>query len=164
MVKHLASLGHKNIYCLTPIQGRIIHNPENFRHAIQANGLPFDESHFIENTGSWAALGKLHKEDRMPDAFFCIGDMNAITLIKDLQKMGYQVPKDVAVVGYNNIDLCKYTTPEITTVDNHIDKMAGLATKLLIEKIEGSGYEEMNVEIEAELVIRESCGNGLKKQ
>jgi DNA-binding LacI/PurR family transcriptional regulator len=162
MVAHLARRGRRTIFCLNPPQGNIIFNRENFKQALAATGLACDESHILTSTHSSDLLAGLHHDRRMPDAFFCFDDMSAINTMKDLQHLGYRIPEQVAVVGYNNIEVSRYVTPELTTIDNHIDQMTGLAAKLLIEKIEGSGYQDLEVEIEGELVIRASCGSNVK--
>lgn len=69
-----------------------------------------------------------------PTAVVVANDLMAIGLIKGLERMGYRVPGDFSVVGFDNIDGCAWTTPELTSIDQRIDEIADRAVRLMTAK------------------------------
>lgn len=90
------------------------------------------------------------------DAVVCISDVMALATISTLQEIGLQVPRDVAVVGYDDISLAEYSNPPLTTVRQNI-RHGG---RILVESILGLIQEEgvADAILSSELVVRRSCG------
>jgi DNA-binding LacI/PurR family transcriptional regulator len=159
MAGHLAGLGRRNIICVMPRIASILRQAENFINACHKLGLPCNEDSVLHIEDDPPAYLASHPR---PDAIFASSDIYAMSIMKILRALNLRVPDDIAVTGYDNLDIGRFTHPELTTVDSHIDQMAALAAKLLIERIEGSEFGQMEVEIEGELVVRESCGAKLR--
>lgn len=103
-----------------------------------------------------------------PTAICAANDQSAIGAIEAACEMGFRVPDDLSVVGFDNIPEAAYFSPPLTTVDQFIDKMGQVATEMLIALIEGEPLESDLYKMPTQLVIRDSCqavtGNSLKNQ
>ena len=91
------------------------------------------------------------------DALVTENDYWAAAFLKALRRRGARVPDDVAVVGYNNLDLAEYTDPSLTSVEEHNDKIAAALLAQLVRQIEGNaGRAPKRVSVKPSLVVRES--------
>ncbi|AHV97653.1 LacI family DNA-binding transcriptional regulator [Paenibacillus sabinae] len=101
------------------------------------------------------------------DGIFAGNDLMAIGALKGLLKMGKKVPEDVAICGFDNINLTEIMEPEITTVAQSIYGMGTLAVELLMKKIGESPVEaDDNIhlhELDVTLIQRGSTQRGVKK-
>lgn len=90
------------------------------------------------------------------DAVVCISDVMALATISTLQELGLNVPRDIAVVGYDDISLAAYSNPPLTTVRQNI-RHGG---RILVESILGliRGEDVPDAILGSELVVRRSCG------
>jgi LacI family transcriptional regulator len=167
--RHLIELGHKRIACLmgpssiSPSAQRL----NGYRQALQEAGLPFDECLVRQGdylAGSGWTIGRelLTVADR-PSAIFACNDMMAIGVLRAAAELGFDVPRDLALVGFDDIELAAYTHPPLTTVAQDKQKIGEIAVSLLVEKI---GDQEMNGRrefLQPRLVIRKSCGSELHR-
>jgi LacI family transcriptional regulator len=101
--------------------------------------LPVD--HLIEGQfdSDWGhdAILRLIMKDKEFDALFCGNDLIALGVLKGLQENKYMIPKDVGVVGFDDIHMAKMVTPELTTVRQPKYEMGYHAAELLIKMIQG---------------------------
>ena len=70
-------------------------------------------------------------------AFLCMSDMLAIGVIEALKHLGYAVPRDYSVVGYDGLDVTEFTDPRITTIDQNVQQKGYEAARLLMDMLEG---------------------------
>jgi DNA-binding LacI/PurR family transcriptional regulator len=94
---------------------------------------------------------------KLPSVFYCECDYIAISAMKTLAELGYRIPEDISLVGFDNISEATIITPELTTV--HVEKeiMSRLAVDLLIESIENDTLPKMKIKVDTQLVKRLSC-------
>ncbi|MNJ65574.1 HTH-type transcriptional repressor PurR [compost metagenome] len=78
--------------------------------------------------------------------------------MRALKENKLRVPQDVAIIGCDDIEACKYTTPALTTIRQNKDKIGRLAALMLCDLMNNQS-ETSSVVVEPELVIRESCGS-----
>lgn len=90
------------------------------------------------------------------DGIFAGNDMNAIGALKWLYQQGIKVPEDIAICGFDGINLTEVTTPEITTVVQPTYEIGNLAAEHLIHYIEHAYFREKIIKLDTKLVIRES--------
>jgi DNA-binding LacI/PurR family transcriptional regulator len=90
------------------------------------------------------------------DAIFAASDIIAISAIRALEAIGCQVPQDVSVVGFDDIQLAAYSNPPLTTVRQDVGMGARLLVRAISDAIAGRPISP--VEMPAELVIRHSSG------
>jgi LacI family repressor for deo operon, udp, cdd, tsx, nupC, and nupG len=163
-VKYLLSLGRRRI--------ALINGPENFKYArarlkgyaraLAAAGVEMDPSLIASVSADMDfEMAKAHAErmfslDQRPDAFFCISDVLASAAIKAAFSKGLDVPRDVAVVGFDNIQVAKIMRPSLTTVYQPTDQIGTLAVEMLLRILKDGTDAVQSVTLGAELIIRES--------
>lgn len=90
------------------------------------------------------------------DGIFAAGDLIALGAIRSLLKNGRRVPEDVAVIGYDNIQLSAYTHPSLTTISQDMGKAGRLMVSKLLSATENTPMRSER--LPTELIVRESCG------
>lgn len=164
--KYLLEQGYKKIAFLGG--PRYIENTRDrllgYKKAYEEKHLPIDKANII--FGEYGAQSgekmtrQLLDNGSVFDAIFAACDYIAIGAIKELNKEGHDVPKDIGVVGFDNIYMGELFDPALTTVDQHVEQMAEHATHLLIEMIEDKMQDKTfiqeKLEIQPTLVIRHS--------
>ncbi|WP_101842835.1 LacI family DNA-binding transcriptional regulator [Halobacillus sp. Marseille-P3879] len=101
-------------------------------------------------------MKKAISKGNLPEAFFAASDAMAIGAMRALQENQYNVPKDVSIIGFNDIELAQFASPPLTTVKVQTEEMGRLGVKLMIDRLEGREIP-VKVTVPTELVIRESC-------
>lgn len=99
---------------------------------------------------------QLLNDDASVDGIFLANDLMAIGSLKALKSMAINVPKDVALVGFDGIELTEMVEPEITTVEQPIYEIGVVATNKLIHLIEKTADDTLDLELDVRLVKRES--------
>ncbi|MGI5172912.1 LacI family DNA-binding transcriptional regulator [Treponema sp. OMZ 840] len=92
----------------------------------------------------------------LPDAVFAVNDMMAIGLIKKFEKEGIQVPRDISVIGCDNIPFGEMFAPALTTINQSAFETGRLATDVLLNRIEGKSGEIKRILLPPRLIERES--------
>jgi len=107
-------------------------------------------------TGS--ALAKSLIQDGLPEAVVCHNDLLAIGLIAGLRSQNIRVPEDVAVVGFDNIDMADFYHPRLTTIGNCLE-LGPVLFELLWKRLENPGpAAPESIVCPHQLYLRESCG------
>jgi LacI family transcriptional regulator len=162
-VEALINKGYKKIALITTVDyisvGKL--RTEGYQKALMANDLPVDTQLVlkIEDTENCSDIIEdlLRKND--VDAVFAVNELFAVTAIKSALKLGVRVPEDLAVIGFTDGIISKYSSPSITTVSQNGIKMGGKAAKMLIERLETEEEDDEHYRtevIETHLVQRES--------
>ena len=175
MTRHLIGLGHEHIaFAFHPFHERDFVGHERlagFRKAMADHGLGRKARLLLDACEFGArqqllyrpecVVACLREKDR-PTAIFAGMDLLAIHILDTIRREGLQVPRDVALAGFDNIEFSKFTEPPLTTVQQPIDDMALEAARLLfdlIEKKKAKRAEILCQRLPCQLVIRESCGS-----
>ena len=95
----------------------------------------------------------------MPDAFVCANDFVAMDLVKALNELGYSVPDDIWVCGFDDSQEASYFAPRLTSIHIHEQIMGYTAANLLMTRIEEPSLNYRTVYTETNLVLRESTGD-----
>lgn len=163
-IQHLVSVGCKKIAILTgPEQIAIGGNRmEGYRKALEANHISVKENYirycsdFTVQAGKEATLKLLDTRER-PDAIFGITDDLAIGAIEAIKEKGFNIPNDVAVVGFSNTKRSRYMNPTVSSINQFPEKIGKIAADLLFEQITNSRHAKIRKEvINCELIVRES--------
>lgn len=172
-VRYLIEKGHSDIAFL----GSDIRHPsisdrlEGYQLAMLKAGfqdtdeLIFADQHMSPTLQSGYDLGmRLLNGKRRPTAAFCANDALALGLIKCAKEMKIKIPDELAVVGFDDVEGGKFSTPQLTTVRVFKEQLGELALKLLAEMLDdipalNSKFERSNhmLTVPAELIIRESA-------
>ena len=95
----------------------------------------------------------------MPDAFICANDFIAMDLINALHRLGYSVPDDIWICGFDDSQEASYFSPRLTSIHIHGQIMGYAAANLLITRIEEPSLNYRTVYTETNLILRESTGD-----
>ena len=107
--------------------------------------------------GAYADMKELLSQGEQPArCYFADNDLIAAGALRAFSEAGFRVPEDVAVVGFDDMPLCVYVEPALTTV--HVPKqyMGRMAARRLAEIISSETNEPVKIQIETSLVIRKS--------
>ena len=163
-VQSLIDKGRKKIALVTTVDyvsvGKL--RTDGYIKALLDNDIPFNENLImkIEDIDTCEiTIGKL-LEDKAIDAVFAVNELFAVMIIKTANKIGLNVPQDLAVIAFTDGIISKYSTPTITTVSQSGFKMGNKAAKMLIDRLESQEeHENENYRtevIETHLIERES--------
>lgn len=162
--RHLIDLGHKQIgHLMGPSRNKSVNERRlGFEQAMREAGLPLSSEWMVQgdynlSTGIAAGEQLLACAER-PTAMFCGNDEMAIGLIHRLRLAGIECPRDISVIGFDDIAVAAYFAPPLTSMRQPREEIGRVATNTLIDIIEGviSGTEPVHVTLRAELVVRES--------
>lgn len=133
-----------------------------YRSILAEHGLPFDPDLVCEGTfhkTAGAAAIRTLMDDRKVDFDAVAGcnDYMALAAIGALQERGIQVPSDVAVVGFDDLEDARFATPPLTTVRQPLYQQGEAALELVLAQIDGRPVASETL-IATELVTRQSCG------
>ncbi len=163
--KHLIDLGHRRIGFIDRKfeKSHSIKRKDGYKKALQESGLSFDEKlvtkgGFTCESGFEAANYLMDLENPVT-AILANGDLEALGVYKALSRMNMSIPEDVSVIGFDDMELCRYMTPSLTTIHFPVDEMVAKVIKLLMAKVNRPHIEKIKTEIvEPYLVVRESTG------
>jgi DNA-binding LacI/PurR family transcriptional regulator len=101
---------------------------------------------------------ELLSRDDPPTAVFCGNDMYALGAYAGARDLGYRVPDDLSIVGFDDIVLSEIVQPALTTLRQPVPAMADLVVQLLIRQVEGrvSGSDERFISVPPQLIVRGS--------
>jgi LacI family repressor for deo operon, udp, cdd, tsx, nupC, and nupG len=161
-IRHLADLGHRKIAHVTGPEGNVLTavRRQGMLEERGRLGLPAREDWIIRGdfslqSGHEAARRILAMPDR-PTAVFCAADMVAFGLIAGLVAGGVQVPRDISVIGFDDIDMSEYFVPALTTIRQDRVRLGRTAAARLLARLTGPAAPEMEELLPVELVIRAS--------
>jgi DNA-binding LacI/PurR family transcriptional regulator len=164
-VKYLVEKGHKRIGYLCCHEETAVLNTRlyGFERAMIESGLLANQEDLLNGRGTYqsgyetmkACLEKKNIND-MPTAFFCQSDVAAIGAMKALSEKGISVPRDISLIGYDDIQEASYCIPSLTTVGGSMDLLVTRLQEILIANIEEKGGEPIQEYIKPQLIIRES--------
>ena len=165
-VKHLIELGHRKIGYIGGIPGYVT-SEERFTGYIKALiAADLDWQNMPRRTGDWTFDGGframqhiLSENDDPPTAVFSGNDMMAFGAIEAVSSADMQVPDDISIVGFDDIDQCRYMKPNLTTVAVNIELTAQVATHTLHHMLSSSTQDAYKIIIPTKLVSRDSTAN-----
>lgn len=162
--EHLISLGHTKIgYIGGSSESETI--LESFRYqgftiAMQSAGLPVNPDWVINC--EWdeelcaAKIHELCQSGDLPTAFFVGSDLMAIATMNALADHQISVPGQISVVGMSDIEMARFTTPALTTLQVPMEQLGIIAANLLIDRINGSALLPQKVILPSRLIVRNS--------
>ena len=160
--RHLIELGHRRIALLSGSQFSFATQREvGYRTALEAAGIAFDEKLTVRAPYYSAEEGRESMRDLLSSArpltaVFAETDELAIGAIRALFESGFSVPRDVSVVGFDDIDICAFLSPSLTTVRQPIQEMGKKTAELMSGLIAGEEMDTSSMVFDHELIVRES--------
>mgnify|MGYP002780813359 CR=1 FL=1 len=161
--EHLLSLGHRRIGFLggRPDLESSRLREEGFRTAMARAGVPVDPAlvrvgGYRRETADRPAHELLELADR-PTAVFAANDLMAIATIEAAADLGLAVPRDLSVVGFDDVPEAAATTPPLTTVAQPMQQMGSVAIGMLVELMAGRPVPAAHLRLPTRLVERGTC-------
>ncbi len=158
----LGRLGRSRIVFLGETEApEVFQRYKGYCEALEELGLPLDDTLVVpakfEVESAESCVDGLIARGVEFDAVFAATDLVALGAIRALQRAGRSIPRDVSVIGFDNVAFARYSAPTLSTVSQDT-KAAG---RLLVSKIlDGSGTSApLSERIPTELIVRESCGD-----
>jgi DNA-binding LacI/PurR family transcriptional regulator len=165
LCSYLLSLGHRKIFILVSSDRNTIPSAARIRgcrQAFEEAGMVFHENWILECTrtdfrsGFEKASQVVSREK--PDAIIAINDIMALGAKRALKEMGYHIPKDISVAGYDDVIFSSISEIPLTTVKQDIPAISREAVRILIDRINRKRRSAQLYTIEPELVVRSSTG------
>jgi LacI family repressor for deo operon, udp, cdd, tsx, nupC, and nupG len=138
---------------------------EGYLEALEAAGIERDPRLIINlpeisyNLAVSAVINlfnELLNEGKLPEVFFCVSDVFAAAVLKAAGRLGIQVPEEVMVIGFDNVDISAMTSPSITTISQPKYQIGFSACELLVESMNNKKSPVRHIFYETELIVRES--------
>jgi LacI family transcriptional regulator len=162
-VEYLINLGHRRIGFIggRPDLRSAIRRFQGYIDGLREANIPIaseliQTGDFTRKTG-FSCAQQLLSLPNPPTAIFAANDESAIGVIEAARGCGISIPDDLSVIGFDNIPEANYITPTLTTIDQTIETMGYLATKMLIDLIQGKSLEHSLQKVPTRLIIRDSC-------
>ncbi|HWR43788.1 LacI family DNA-binding transcriptional regulator [Sporomusa sp.] len=162
--EHLVRLGHRRIGCITGPLSVILSRDrlKGYRQAMLLNEAPVDETLIQEGNFSVKAgydiAMKFLALDNPPTAVFASNDEMAVGAMKAIKEKGLRVPEDIAVSGFDDIQLCSLVEPQLTTIAQPKFEIGKEAMNMLLKLIRGEDLERRQIVLPYQMVVRQSCG------
>ncbi|MFC6018291.1 LacI family DNA-binding transcriptional regulator [Plantactinospora solaniradicis] len=160
--RHLLELGHRRIALISGPEDVLCSRARaaGFQFAHDEVGVPVDPDlvrygSFYVDAGYGHGMELLTLPDR-PTAIFAGSDMQAMGVLRAAWQLGLNVPRELSVIGYDNLPVAAWTVPALTTINQPLRDMAGTATQMLLDLARGVGLSTSRVDLVTELVVRES--------
>lgn len=162
--EHLIEQGCKRIALVTASLKRNVYAQryKGYKDALYDHNIKIDDSLVLvkdlSEQCSVEAAYELLNMDPMPDGVFITNDFSAAVCMQTLKEHGIQIPRDIAVVGFNNDAICKLIEPQLTTIQYPGNEMGEIAARNLINHLKGvSDIKSTNtIVVRSELIIRKS--------
>ena len=118
-----------------------------------------DDGTYLSDLGrpEAARVQQLLALPQRPQAVFVGNDAMAVGAYQALYQAGLQIPQDMALVGYDDIELARYMTPPLTTIHQPKDELGELAIDVLIHRMADPQQKQQRVQLTPELVVRGSA-------
>lgn len=163
--KHLIRLGHKKIAHITSPSDTCIYKERMnaYMEELTKNDIAVNPKLIISCAstmqGGFEAADQLVSSGQEFTAIFAAGDTMALGVISALRQRGIRVPEDVAVVGFDDLEISTYYNPPLTTIRQPKYMIGQYAFRKLLSIIKGESISNPVDILPYELVIRESCGH-----
>lgn len=158
-VDYLIELGHKKIAYIGETQSE--NRYSGYCESLTAHRIAFWKGYTanvnlsLEN--GYQGVKRLIENGCDATAYFCANDITAIGAMRALQEAGLSIPKDVSVIGIDDIETAQYLTPMLTTVHIPVEEMGQMTAKLLIDRIEGGHHLPVKMALPFYIAKRDSC-------
>ncbi|MGH8029375.1 MAG: LacI family DNA-binding transcriptional regulator [Arenimonas sp.] len=163
MVRHLVGRGHRRIALIAgpqknfEAQERLRGYRDALKELLPDCAEQVLQGDFTEESG-WRAGNQVLALAERPSAIFAANDVMAIGCLFALSEAGLQVPRDVALAGYDDIPMSRFITPPLTTVRVRIAELGEMALERLAMEIDNpDGITASPQALRSELVVRSSC-------
>jgi DNA-binding LacI/PurR family transcriptional regulator len=160
-VRHLTALGHRRIAYIGDQQGyqSDTERDAGYRDALAEAGIGFREEYMAKGDGrpesAYFAMSRLLELPGPPTAVFCYNDMQAFGAMRAARERGLSIPRDISIVGFDDLFLSSYSDPPLTTVHQPKPEMGRQSARLLLDLLTGAKKPQSAL-VPGELIVRQS--------
>jgi len=162
-VEYLIKKGHKKIAFIQGLMNETnaIDRYLGYKRRLKKHGIPFREEYvipgdFARDVAYKNTANLLKLKDR-PTAIFCSDDYMALGAIERIKSAGLSVPEDIAVIGFDNIEIAEFTKPSLTTVKQPMYDIGKVAFEVLMAIMSKKQSSPARIMLDTELIKRESA-------
>jgi LacI family transcriptional regulator len=163
VTNYLISNGHRNIGFLAGPSSSYgsMRRLVGYSAALEESGLAINTEivkYCVPTVdGGRDAAKQLIEENPDVTALFCFNDLVAIGALQCCHQMGHTIPKDMAIIGYDDIPMASWVTPSLTTIKVNFEEMGKAATKLLLNHINDCVDDCNSLVLDPQLIVRNSA-------
>ena len=177
--RHLIELGHRRIAAITGPEDMMcsLARLDGYRSAMNKAGLPVDPQDAVAPTTPITVLLSLYQRVRFgdfhvsggrdhslsllnlpepPTAIFAGSDLQALGVFETARALGLHIPRDLSVVGYDDIALTRWVSPSLTTIHQPLRRMGAEATRIVIRMADERPATTPRLDLATSLVVRDS--------
>lgn len=165
VTRNLIDEGHKNIGVINGLEGS---EPaqlrfRGFSKALAESGIELKPENVVR--GDWSyqhgkeAARKLLSRKDYPDAIVAMNDEMAVGVYHAAEELGFKIPEDFSVTGFDNADIAQYVSPKLTTVNRPLQEMGYRSMELLLNMIHGVNVGDVNITLPCTIIEGESVKN-----
>lgn len=160
---YFINMGHEKIAVISgPIDSLATgERLQGYKEALMDNNLLYNPDYI--KTGDWefesgvSAIKKILSQNKeLPTAIFAMNDLMAAGAIEAAFNLGYSVPDDLSIIGFDNREFSRFYRPRITTMDLPLSEMGAKSAEILINTINGKKVSEKSYKIKCRLIKRDS--------
>ena len=165
--EHLVNQGHKQIAHISGPMNSMLSFDRLSGYAQALNEYHIESNKELIREGDFSYESGYQQMEELlalpvpPTAVFAANDEMAMGAINASKKKGLSIPKDLAVVGFDNIRFSSIFDPGVTTIAQPAVEMGNIAMELLLQQLDNPAFEHKRITLKSELVIRESCGSNV---
>jgi LacI family transcriptional regulator len=169
-VTRLVALGHERIACVAGIgtpQGSSNQRLAGYREALAAAGIFLSGGYVriepFSLEGGYSGVRELFRLGEPPTAVFLYSDVMALGALRALRDLGKDVPGEVSVIGFDDLPLCEFSVPRLSSVKQASFELGRLAVERILERVKEPGLAPKQRLLPVELAMRESAGPFVRK-
>lgn len=161
IIEHMIKQGYRKIGAIFGSKSSTASNERlrAYKDVLEKNNIAFDQDMIIHSNATFEDGFTLteHLIHKGVDSIFAINDTVAMGVIKYCYLQGIDIPKDLGVAGYDNIEQSAMLPVPLTTVDQNNKRIGEISVKLLMEQI-NEALKNETIILKPKLIIRKSCG------
>lgn len=163
VIQYLYRLGHRRIGLIAGPGDHLVsmNRLDGCKDAFRDLNLTWDEHNVkmgaFDPSHGYQSAKQLCGQAGGNTALFAFNDMIAFGAMKAIAELKLKIPKDVSLVGFDDLKMSEYMTPPLTTVKRFRYDISGLIVKMLTELVTNQTIAEVNISLKTELIERESC-------
>jgi LacI family transcriptional regulator len=161
--EHLIHQKHHRIAMLAGgfnFSDRSFHRWHGYKRCLKDHNIPYDPALLLQTQYTLLSgrdgIKKLLSLKKPPTAVFCSNDFIALGAMQGARELGLNLPEDLSIVGFDDIQIATFVTPALTTISQPAYNMGSLGAEILLDNIEKRLHKPVHKILETSLVVRES--------
>ncbi|GMK45116.1 LacI family transcriptional regulator [Paenibacillus glycanilyticus] len=169
VIRYLHGLGHRRIGMIAGPRNHLVNlnRLDGCKDAFRDLGMPWTDANVamgaFDPSHGYEAVKQLMREQPSITAIFAFNDIIAYGAMKAVAEMNLRIPKDVSLVGFDDLKLSEFMVPPLTTVRRFRYDISSVIVKVLTELITSKNISEVYISLKTEMIERESCSKAAGK-